>query len=415
MKILISAYACEPHRGSEPEIGWQWVKHLSQLCDVTVVTRSNNREAIEKELSLDSYPGLSFEYVDLSSMALRLKKMVKPKSLGVLGYYILWQRAARVKIATLVKLNVYDLIHHSTLGAFRMPFAVDGHGVPCVVGPVGGCEEYPEEFLPRKHVGIYWKEKIRNTLNRLHTQWGLGMQRYKKVDRILACTDEMSEAFECWGVRAKVMPNIGMVTSDTDVHTQMRSDKKGVRMLFVGRLFYWKGLGLAMDVLSELPSNVGLTIVGDGPDRKEIEKDVCDLGLADRVHFAGSMPRSKVLEMYKEYDLFFFPSFHDSGGFVVLEAMLAGMPVICLKAGGPALTVSKNCGVVVPITSYKETVERLKKAVMSFANEEGKLFQHGLQAQKRIKNMYDWGQKSREMLEVYNELMNEKNGRREEK
>lgn len=51
MKILLSAYACEPHIGSEPEVGWKWATELSKMGnDVYVITRLNNKENIEQEL-----------------------------------------------------------------------------------------------------------------------------------------------------------------------------------------------------------------------------------------------------------------------------------------------------------------------------------------------------------------------------
>ena len=49
--ILLSAYACEPNKGSEPEVGWQWAINLSKLGhNVYVVTRRNNKESIENNI-----------------------------------------------------------------------------------------------------------------------------------------------------------------------------------------------------------------------------------------------------------------------------------------------------------------------------------------------------------------------------
>ena len=48
LKILLSAYACEPNKGSEPEVGWQWALNLSEEGhDVYVITRTNNRRNID--------------------------------------------------------------------------------------------------------------------------------------------------------------------------------------------------------------------------------------------------------------------------------------------------------------------------------------------------------------------------------
>ena len=66
MRILAFAYACEPGRGSEPGAGWSWARMLAGLGETWVVTRANNREAIEAGLDgLPEADRLHFVYVDL--------------------------------------------------------------------------------------------------------------------------------------------------------------------------------------------------------------------------------------------------------------------------------------------------------------------------------------------------------------
>ena len=51
MRILLSAYACEPNKGSEPEVGWKWAITLSKKGnEVYVITRKNNKNNIENFL-----------------------------------------------------------------------------------------------------------------------------------------------------------------------------------------------------------------------------------------------------------------------------------------------------------------------------------------------------------------------------
>src|SRR2546422_9912961 len=90
LKVLISAYACEPDKGSEPEVGWQWALQMSRFHDVTVLTRENNRANIERELPRLTGPKPVFIYFDLAPVLLRMKKNLRMHR----GYYVLWQRAA---------------------------------------------------------------------------------------------------------------------------------------------------------------------------------------------------------------------------------------------------------------------------------------------------------------------------------
>ena len=87
-KVLLSAYACEPNRGSEPGVGWNWAIEIAKRGhDVVVLTRKNNREVIE---SNENTPfNLNFIYYDLPSSLMWLKKVF-----GVQLYYFLWQIGA---------------------------------------------------------------------------------------------------------------------------------------------------------------------------------------------------------------------------------------------------------------------------------------------------------------------------------
>lgn len=78
IRVLILAYACEPHKGSEPGIGWSWVMELAKRpeIEVFVLTRANNRSVIDNELLEMSsmQPNIQFFYYDLPFWVLKIKK-----------------------------------------------------------------------------------------------------------------------------------------------------------------------------------------------------------------------------------------------------------------------------------------------------------------------------------------------------
>ena len=65
------------------------------------------------------------------------------------------------------------------------------------------------------------------------------------------------------------------------------------------------------------------------------------------MEFIPRLPQNTLFELYRSHDLFLFPSLHDSGGFVVLEALSLGLPVVCLDLGGPKDIVTANSGIVI--------------------------------------------------------------------
>src|SRR5690349_14743304 len=90
IKVLLSAYACEPNRGSEPGVGWNWALQEARFHEVWVVTRANNREVIEREMAENPRPNLRFMYHDLPKWA----RWWKRGNRGVNLYYLLWQLTA---------------------------------------------------------------------------------------------------------------------------------------------------------------------------------------------------------------------------------------------------------------------------------------------------------------------------------
>ena len=142
MKVLVSAYACEPGRGSEPEVGWQTATHLAQLHEVTVLTRANNRPLIEKGLATLEGKHPAFIYYDLPGWLLWLKK----RGMSVAIYYFLWQLGARLHMRG--KVEPFDLIHHCTFNSFRQPGFWWLTKKAVVIGPLGGGQVCPWNFLP---------------------------------------------------------------------------------------------------------------------------------------------------------------------------------------------------------------------------------------------------------------------------
>lgn len=102
------------------------------------------------------------------------------------------------------------------------------------------------------------------------------------------------------------------------------------RLLAVSRAVRGKGLDVLILALRSVPHELELTIVGDGPELKRLQK----LATGDnRISFAGAVPSSEVLEAYGNADIFLFPSQFDIFGLVLVEAMAAGLT--CIVSGAP--------------------------------------------------------------------------------
>ena len=403
LKVLLSAYACEPGKGSEPEVGWQWALQMARFHDVTVLTRSNNRPAIEQALESlrGRQPLPGFIYHDESPLLLKIKRRIN----AIKFYYILWQRSARHLVTMLQEIHQFDLLHHVTFAGFRYPAAIWGHGVPCVWGPIGGIESIPRSLLPWFHPRSFLVELARNANNLWQSApFHMMPKRARASTIVLASTAEMQRTFVGHGIPAQLMPTIGLNTRSYE-HRPHSVSEGPLKLLFVGNIITLKGVDLALCALKESRTAATFTLVGDGDYLPAARRLVNRLGLQDRVVFRGRMPREQVLKIYAGFDLFLFPSLHDTGGYAVLEAMLQELPVICLDCGGPALVVREDCGVRVPLGPRAQVISSLAAAIRKYDQDRSLVRAQGAAAREVVQSEYDWDRKGAQMDVVYRQAV----------
>lgn len=113
----------------------------------------------------------------------------------------------------------------------------------------------------------------------------------------------------------------------------------------VCRLEKVKGISLLVRAIQDLP--VFLIIVGDGPESANLSTLVSELGLSERVRLLGA--RFDVPDLLTAFDLFVLPSYSESFGIVVAEALLTGTPVVATRTGGiPEVTNEGQHAYLVP-------------------------------------------------------------------
>ncbi|HEV2209661.1 MAG TPA: glycosyltransferase [Verrucomicrobiae bacterium] len=399
LKVLISAYSCEPGKGSEPEVGWQWALQMARFHEVTVLTRANNRASIEPELARlqQEQPLPEFVYHDRGPTLLAFKRKFR----ATIPYYLMWQRSAHELVETLHAAHHYDLMHHVTFAAVRYPAVIWGHNVPCIWGPVGGIESVPAHLLPWSHGFSLAHELVRNAHNVLQaTPFRILPQRGRASTLVLASTGEMQKVFARMGIEAELMPTIGLQTSTLPFRPH--PPRTGpLRLLFVGNIITLKGVDLALDAFAKSQIQGTFTLVGAGNFLESAKALARRRGLEERILFRGRLPRERVLQLYSDYDLFIFPSLHDTGGYAVIEAMLNQLPVVCLDCGGPAVAVRDGCGIRVPVRSRNEIIQDLAAAMQRYDKDRQLLQEHGQAARQAVLDHYDWERKADEMNRCY--------------
>ena len=134
-------------------------------------------------------------------------------------------------------------------------------------------------------------------------------------------------------------------------------------LIFVGRLDPVKNIDLILHALSQLvrqqKQNLQLLIVGDGPQRPQLEKLTGQLNLTDRVYFAGA--RRDVERLLKAADLFLMPSQWEGFGLAAAEALAAGLPVIASRTDGLIDVIEHNVtGLLVTPNDLHDLTQSIK-------------------------------------------------------
>jgi len=177
-----------------------------------------------------------------------------------------------------------------------------------------------------------------------------------RCDRVLVSVPAMTSILRAYGVRAsiEVVPSVGIDPgefahpSPQTVRAWYHIPADAPLLLFVGRLAREKGVPLLLEVAAALPE-VWLLLVGDGPERQDLQAQAQRLGLGERVVFAGELDHGHVVDALYACDLFVFPSQTETLGLAVLEAMAAGRVVVAVQGGAmPDIVRDGETGRVVP-------------------------------------------------------------------
>jgi len=142
---------------------------------------------------------------------------------------------------------------------------------------------------------------------------------------------------------------------------------KGKIVLFVGKLdshHYYKGVDILMAAAKLMPGEVKFIIVGDGDRKKDYEEKVLESGLGEKIEFRGNVSEVDLMRFYRAADIFVLPSTSDSEGFgfVLLEAMAMGLPVITTEVVGSAKIIEENqAGIIIPANSPSSLSDAIQK------------------------------------------------------
>ena len=186
--------------------------------------------------------------------------------------------------------------------------------------------------------GDIYDPSKKNSPHRSYIMRSLNKFIMDNVEQIVAISsDTRSRAIELYDTRRSIkIINYGFTPIEhCEINNlNFRDDPKQFNLISVGRLVERKGFKYLIMSMKQLPCNIILNIIGDGPLESALKKLTRDNHLDKRVKFLGYKPRQEVYEYMQHSDCFVLPSLHEGLGLVVQEAMSAGLPIVSTDNGG---------------------------------------------------------------------------------
>ena len=220
----------------------------------------------------------------------------------------------------------------------------------------------------------------------------LGRLVLSRADRVISPSESAARFVKLLSHRVAPVIYRGMPFSEIDAITpetnlkEKLSDKKIIT--YVGRIIYAKGITHLIEALFNLNrKDVVAIIVGDGPVKNALEKQVEKCGLKDEIIFLGNVEFEKAISILKISDIFVNPSYNEGLPTSVLEAGICQKAIIATNVGGTSEIITNNqSGIIIEPHSTKALEEALK-ILLDDPQQRKKL---GENARKQIEQKFNW-------------------------
>jgi glycosyltransferase involved in cell wall biosynthesis len=402
--ILVSAYAIQPYKGSEDGMGWNFSLQIAKHNKVIAITRENNREWIEKYQSEHPdarYANITFLYFDLPYWMRFWKKGGR----GAMLYYYMWQKGI-VSFIRKQKLD-FDIAHNLNFHNDWTPSFLWKLNKPFVWGPVGHHSFIPSQYLSS------WKDKLKDTLTwwvkKYFWNFSVNLRKTRQKAQHIICMNTSAAKELKLRDKFSIIPSVA--TQDFGWHEEVDFSKE-FNIISAGRFVPLKGFDLSIKAFADFfhkldktdRSRVKLTLVGSGPMKEQMQRDIKSLGIENHVEIVSWIARTELMDMFKKSALFLFPS-HEGAGMVVAEALSFGVPVACLDNDGPGEFITPECGIAVQPQSYQGTVDALSQAIGQLFSQPEKHREMRKAARKRFEDAFDWDNRSEQLHAIYQEVL----------
>ena len=391
MKILICAYACNPYLGSENWVGWSAVRCLAQDHELHVITGSRNRADLARASAAGLVPpNIRFHFA--GQFKVWHPNRLRARFQGW-NEYVGFSKNILPVARGLHQTEKFYLAHHVTFATWRVASPLWQLGIPLVFGPIGGGEQFPPRLLPVLSLSAAAFELARATSNiasRISPVVRNCLSQAAHVFTANAETEQLMKALR--GSNQGISRLQQGFYSEAAIRdfSRFASDKKldgPLRLFAGGNMEGRKGVALALAALARAKKNgvdFRYRLAAGGPEIPHLKRLAARLGLQREVLFGENLHGEDYRRELGVTHVFLLPSFRESGGLTMMEAMLAGAVPVVADCGGPGFTVTEECGYKIPVFNREQMVAQIAETITHIDRNRQIILEKGRTASQRI-------------------------------
>lgn len=401
MKILVNCYACSPYKGSEPGMGWNFVRQIARNHELHILVESKFQRDLERYFDGHPEERINKHFYFIRKERHKLLRKIWPPS--YYWFYREWQQKAYRKALELDKVLDFDLIHQLNMVGYREPGYLWKMNKPLIWGPIGGFNITPWNMLSSMGTKGFIFYLSRNLLNlwQMHTARRVRKAMSETSALIAATQNEANAIHKLYGRESSIIPEVGFSGSKKTFIPHERSEV--LKIGWSGQFTPRKSLNLLIEAASLVDSKVELHVLGDGACAAKWKKMAAEKNNV-RIHWHGWVERAQGMEIMQACDVFCITSLSDLTSTVLLEALSYGLPVIALDHCGFTNVITDECGIKIPIRNKRQVVEDIAKAIDCMAADEEKRKSMSVAAHQRSLS-YSWEEKGEEINRIYRKVL----------
>lgn len=403
MKVLISCYACSPYRGSEPGMGWNFIRSLSRMHELHIISESKFQKDIESYFSEHEEERRFYHFYFIRKS--RHKKLRKIWPPSYYWFYRAWQKKALKLAVDLDKNEDFDIVHHLNMVGFRECGYLWKLGKPLVWGPTGGMHQSPWCLLP--YIGFYGMiyYGFRNVLNIKDIYFKNNPRRQaSKASCIIAATQDAHDSIKkVWGKESIIIPEVGLNQSPMN-STEIKK-RTSLKIVWSGQHTPAKALNFLIDALAECKNGneMELHVLGKGKYSHRWKK-IAEQKRIKHVVWHGWIEKEQAISVMRSCDVLCITSLADLTSSVLLEGLSNGLPVIAMNRFGFANTITDKCGIKIDVHSKKQVVHDFAIALDRLWEDENLRKSLSMGAIERAKE-FSWEKKAQMIDEIYQQVV----------